>query len=461
MKLMNFFKSRKNETGESKEKNLDSATDEPQEVITENIALHTEPPTGTRFNRKLIMILAALAAVVGLFAMLSALQPAKKLTPQEIAEKNMIKKEPQTSANPVTPDIIANAPDNYAKMQDFENEKKLRQRQMNPNNQFQQGVQPAGQMMASGQTSFPAGSRTMVPNIGAVSPASLDAYGAQAGLPVNDLQKEIIESRKSPIKFPGMAGQQQPAQNQQSQPAVGIGPVYPPSVSIPKLGGHEDQNMQDEKREFVEKRDKPNSNIYVKGLLLPPLSRYELKAGNIIPGVMITGINSDLPGGIVGQVRENVYDTVSGRYLLIPQGTRIVGMYDSKVSYAQERVLIVWTRLIFPNGSSIDLEGMNGVDLSGYAGLNDTVNNHYAKLVTGVVLSTILSVGTKVSAGNNDIGQASIGQQAAAGAAMNISSTGEKFTDRYLNVQPTIEIRPGWKFNVFINKDIILRPYRG
>ncbi len=135
-------------------------------------------------------------------------------------------------------------------------------------------------------------------------------------------------------------------------------------------------------------------------------------------------------------------------------------MYDSKVSFAQERVLVVWTRLIFPNGESIDLEGMSGVDLSGYAGLTDKVNNHYAKLVTGVVLSTILSVGTKVAAGNNDVGQATIGQQAASGAALNISNVGQKITDKYLNVQPTIEIRPGWKFNVFVNKDIILKPYK-
>ena len=103
---------------------------------------------------------------------------------------------------------------------------------------------------------------------------------------------------------------------------------------------------------------------------------------------------------------------------------------------------------------------MSGVDLSGYAGLTDKVNNHYAKLVTGVVLSTILSVGTKVAAGNNDVGQATIGQQAASGAALNISNVGQKITDKYLNVQPTIEIRPGWKFNIFVNKDIILKPYK-
>jgi type IV secretion system protein VirB10 len=222
----------------------------------------------------------------------------------------------------------------------------------------------------------------------------------------------------------------------------------------------DDQNMQGEKREFVEKEKKERNGFYVKGGLIPVLSRYELKAGNIIPGVMITGINSDLPGRLVGQVRENIYDTVTGRHLLIPQGTRVIGTYDSKVAYAQERVLIVWTRLIFPNGDSIDLEGMDGVDLSGYAGLRDKVNNHYGKLITGVVLSSILSATAKVAAGNYDSGQASFGQLAASGAAQEVANVGAKIADKNLNVQPTIEITPGMKFNVFVNKDLILRPYK-
>jgi type IV secretion system protein VirB10 len=175
---------------------------------------------------------------------------------------------------------------------------------------------------------------------------------------------------------------------------------------------------------------------------------------------MITGIDSDLPGHLVGQVRENVYDTVTGQYLLIPQGTRIIGTYDSKIAYAQERVLIVWTRLIYPNGDSIDLEGMGGVDMSGYAGLSDQVNNHYLKLLGGVLLSTMLSTSAKIAAGNNAVGQADIGQLAAAGAGEEINKAGSSLVEKNLNVQPTLEIRPGFKFNVFVSKDLILKPYR-
>jgi type IV secretion system protein VirB10 len=224
----------------------------------------------------------------------------------------------------------------------------------------------------------------------------------------------------------------------------------------------QDQNMQQEKRDFVkeEKTLGDAKQAYLKNPLIPAFSRYEVKAGSIIPGVMITGINSDLPGKLVGQVRENVFDTVTGRYLLIPQGTRVIGAYDSKVAYAQERVLIVWTRLIFPNGDSIDLEGMDGVDLSGYAGLTDKVNNHWTKLITGVVLSSILSAGSKVAAGNNQVGTASFAQQAASGASEAVNTVGAKFTEKNLNIQPTLEIRPGSKFNVFVNKDMILKRYK-
>jgi len=273
-----------------------------------------------------------------------------------------------------------------------------------------------------------------------------------------DLQKELLEARKSPVKFAGLssAGAAQPEKQPSSAPAY-------PQVSLPTMPWEQktdDQNMQNEKREFIEKEKKERNGFYVKSGLLPILSRYELKAGNIIPGVMITGINSDLPGRLVGQVRENVFDTVTGRHLLIPQGTRVIGTYDSKVAYAQDRVLIVWSRLIFPNGDSIDLEGMDGVDLSGYAGMKDKVNNHYGKLITGVVLSSILSATVKVAAGNSDSGEASFGQQAASGAAQEVARVGAKIADKNLNVQPTIEIRPGMKFNVFVNKDLILRPYR-
>jgi type IV secretion system protein VirB10 len=182
-------------------------------------------------------------------------------------------------------------------------------------------------------------------------------------------------------------------------------------------------------------------------------------AGTVIPAVLISGINSDLPGPILAQVRENVFDNVSGNYLLIPQGTRLFGRYDNMVSWGQERVLLVWSRLIFPDGSSILLENMPGADLSGYAGLKDSVNNHYFKLATAVLLSTFLNVGARVAAGNTDDFQPTVEQQIAAEAGAGVNQAGQQIVGRQLAVPPTIEVRPGWPFNVMVNKDIILKPY--
>jgi type IV secretory pathway VirB10-like protein len=140
-----------------------------------------------------------------------------------------------------------------------------------------------------------------------------------------------------------------------------------------------DQNMQSEKQDFLNK-NKINKEDYLDASLQNPISNYELQAGTVIRAVLITGINSDLPGQITAQVSDNVYDSISGNNLLVPQGTKVVGAYDSKVAYGQERVLVAWKRLILPNGQSIDLNGMPGVDLSGYAGFNDEVDNHYVKV---------------------------------------------------------------------------------
>lgn len=202
---------------------------------------------------------------------------------------------------------------------------------------------------------------------------------------------------------------------------------------------------------------------YLDSELKNPKSPYELQAGTLIPGVLITGINSDLPGQLTGQVRSNVYDSISGEYLLIPQGAKLIGAYDAKIAYGQERVLIVWQRIIFPNGQSIDLEGMAGVDMSGYAGFHDEVDNHYRKIFGSVILMSVLSAGAQLSQpqNNNDNWQApSVGQTMAQGLGTNLLNTGTMITEKNINIQPTLEIRPGYEFNINVTKDIVFkRPY--
>lgn len=220
------------------------------------------------------------------------------------------------------------------------------------------------------------------------------------------------------------------------------------------------QNMQGEKREFIDTQESGTNAGYINSRLTWPKSMFEVKAGSIIPISIITGINSDLPGEIIGQVRENVYDTITGNHLLIPQGTRLMATYDSVIAYGQERALLCWSQVRMPNGSSINLECAPGIDLAGYSGLSDEVDNHWGRLILGVGLSTVLSAGISLSQGDVEGYTPSITQGMAANAAEQINDVGKQFTKKNLDIQPTIKIKPGFNGNVLVNKDIILTPYK-
>jgi type IV secretion system protein TrbI len=194
-----------------------------------------------------------------------------------------------------------------------------------------------------------------------------------------------------------------------------------------------------------------------------PASSYVVQAGNVIPASLITGIRSDLPGQITAQVTENVYDSPTGRFLLVPQGTRLIGVYDSQVSFGQSRVLLVWTRLIMPSGRSIVLERQPGADTAGYAGLEDEVDNHWGALFKAALLSTLLGVGSELGAGS-DSGTGNNGgliQALRLGTSDSLNQTGQKIVQRNLNIQPTLTIRPGFPVRVIVNRDLVLEPYKG
>jgi type IV secretion system protein VirB10 len=232
------------------------------------------------------------------------------------------------------------------------------------------------------------------------------------------------------------------------------------SVAGPGGGtsARDDDNRQDDKARFADKdRD---TDFQLRHGVQYPRSPFTLFAGTVVPCVMTQGINSDLPGQIGCMVSQNVYDTVTGRHLLIPQGTKAIGTYDSRIAYGQSRVLVVWTRLLRPDGSWVSLEGMPGTDLSGYAGLTGPVNNHYLRLMSGVVLGSIIGAGAQVGAGANNQNP-SFSELAVQGAAQNINQAGQQITRKNLQIQPTIEVRPGSRLNIFATKDLILPPYRG
>jgi type IV secretion system protein TrbI len=237
-------------------------------------------------------------------------------------------------------------------------------------------------------------------------------------------------------------------------------PPFPGAMPAPSPSGAPsgfDPNLQDHKSAFL--RDRRNMPDYLSSSLQRPISRFELKVRSVIPATLITGLNSDLPGPITAQVRERVFDTVTGDHLLIPQGATLFGWYDSKVAWGQERVLMCWDRIVFPNGNSINLDCMPAADLQGQAGLTDEVDNHWDRLAAAVGLSTILSVGTQAVAGDPSGYQPNLAQRAAANAAGQFNAAGQAFVGRELNLQPTITVRPGYPINLIVTKDIVLEPY--
>ncbi|NTF47078.1 TrbI/VirB10 family protein [Rhizobium rhizogenes] len=229
-----------------------------------------------------------------------------------------------------------------------------------------------------------------------------------------------------------------------------------PGLDLAGLGGQPgQQSAQDRQLAFlnaaVDRRTTSSDRV------MAPASPFVLQAGAVIPAVLITGIRSDLPGQITAQVTENIYDSPTGRLLLIPQGTRIIGQYDNNVQFGQRRALLVWDRLIFPNGRSIVLERQPGADAQGFAGLEDGVDYHWWDLAKAAGLSTLLAVGTELAVSDEDRLVAAIRD----GAQDTINDAGQQIIRRQLQVAPTLTIRPGFPVRVIVTRDLVLDPYRG
>lgn len=240
--------------------------------------------------------------------------------------------------------------------------------------------------------------------------------------------------------------------------ALGVPPVGVGELGAGMAAGM-DPNMQGRKNDFVGAVGRSRDDGYLHTRMQRPRSPYEVKAGTVVPAVLITAINSDLPGPVFARVREDVYDSVSMDYLLIPQGSTLVAAYDSMVAWGQQRVLLCWQRLILPNGNSIRLECMPGADLSGAAGLTDSVDEHWWRIVKGATVASVISAATTAAAGNTTGFNPTVPQMFARGAASEIGNAGENITRKNIMIQPTITVRPGWSLNVMVTKDMILEPY--
>jgi type IV secretory pathway VirB10-like protein len=214
----------------------------------------------------------------------------------------------------------------------------------------------------------------------------------------------------------------------------------------------------DQTRKLTFLKAGPEKEIYNPHGLQTPVSAYQLMAGTVIAASLITGLNSDLPGFVIAQVTEHVYDTVSGRFLLIPQGSRLVGKYDNIVAFGQERALVVWQRIILPDGSSIVIDNLPATDTGGYAGLADEVDLHTWKLLKGIALATVMGVGSELAFGNAESDLVKALQQSTQSTT---NRAGQRVVERNLNVQPTITVRPGWPLRIVAHKDLLMRAYRG
>lgn len=196
------------------------------------------------------------------------------------------------------------------------------------------------------------------------------------------------------------------------------------------------------------------------GRLTAPAGRYVVAAGSTIAAALITGLSSDLPGQVVAQVTEDVFDTVSGRTRLIPQGTRLIGIYDARVTYGQSRALVVWTRMILPDGRSMDLDRLVGTDAAGQSGLADRVDKHTGKLLMAGLLSTLFGVGAHAATAGSGDGSG-IASAIRESAGRSVESAGDKIVGRQLDVQPTITVRPGARVRVLVSRDLTLAPWTG
>lgn len=263
---------------------------------------------------------------------------------------------------------------------------------------------------------------------------------------------ELKAARQSGILVQG----RQSASGVVSEPVVAPAavPSPPTSAAAVAIDQARDPNAQGRKAEFVGTLDPHGpTNRHV---LTQAISPYTVSAGSVIAASLITGLRSDRPGLVTAQVTERVFDSATGRILLIPQGARLVGSYDSVVAFGQKRALLVWQRIILPDGSSMQIDNEPASDPSGYAGLQDKVDFHTWALLKGVALSTLLGVSSELALS----GQSDLVQAIRMSTQDNVSRAGDQITQRNLGIQPTITIRPGAPVRLVVHRDLILAPWR-
>ena len=370
----------------------------------EEMRLRSSRPPVTRLSRRVLLGLGAAAALGIGGALFFALKPQHQTTGSELYNTN----------NRNTPDGLANLPRDYTGL-----------------------PKPAPQLGPP----LPGDLGRPILNSGAPAP----------GMPTGtDPEQQRIAQEQEAARTSHLFTTTNVRQTAQTASAATPADATPAVAAV----GSSDLTSQDHKLAFlngaVDRRTTSPDRVQ------PAASKYILQAGAVIPAALITGLRSDLPGQVTAQVTEDVYDSPTGKILLIPQGARLVGQYDAQIAFGQTRALLVWNRLIMPNGRSIVLERQPGADTEGYAGLEDEVDNHWGMLFKAAILSTLLSVGSEAGTSNSENNLAQAIRQ---GASQSFSQVGEQVVGRSLNIQPTITIRPGFPVRVMVTHDLVLEPY--
>jgi type IV secretory pathway VirB10-like protein len=284
-----------------------------------------------------------------------------------------------------------------------------------------------------------------VPQTPAVDPARQAAEAER-----QRLAAEAVQARQAPVLMQLSRGS---SADQGSAPAAG-----PAAPAVTPASGEPAQVLAGQGRNLSFVSERNEGDAVNPHRLQAAASPWQLSAGSVISASLVTGLNSDLPGMVVAQVTQNAYDSRTGRTLLIPQGARLIGRYDSVVAFGQSRALLIWQRIVFPDGSSIQLDNMPATDTQGYAGVADRVDFHTWRLLRGIGLATLLGVGTQLTFGNDE---ADLVRALRESTQQNADRAGQRIVERNLDIQPTIRVRPGFPLRVVVHKDLVLRPWRG
>ncbi|MEO9228799.1 MAG: TrbI/VirB10 family protein [Devosia sp.] len=420
-------------------------------VDPQAMTLRASPQPVTRLNRRMLAVLAGGLSAIVLGATLWSLQPARRVkgTGTEVYHVDRV---PRAQELDQLPSDYAQMPEKVALPV------KLAPPVLGPPLPGDLGpaIVKVGQPMGMRASDSAGGTGGLDGPGGGVDPAQAERLAAEAAARSSVFFRNSGESggaKPATVAVAAGADSAALATAPGSQPFNPMAPASQPPTD-PTVA----QNRQDQKEAFLAKAGEGATRNT--GSLQLPASPYEVMAGTIIPAALVTGINSDLPGQVIASVTEAVYDTATGRHLLIPQGSRLLGRYDSQVAFGQRRVLLVWTRLILPDTSSVSLDKLPGIDPAGYAGLEDGVNWHWDRILAGAALSTLLGVGAELAVSNqgNVNGNAVIALRDSAQDTTN--QVGQEITRRNLSIQPTLTIRPGFVMRVMVVKDLILRPYQ-